>query len=158
MGLDPELVGKLLQASITGVGLVFAVYAFLLPRAGSILGRRAEVRNQVKKDLLAKLNEGTEEGITDLARRFSELSKFPDILGLLISLPFALYGISSFVTWHWLFYRNWWQGNPLEWLVSTLFGIATVFFIALGFLTIMEVGESLQQFWALLKRKKGLGH
>ena len=151
LGLDPELVGKLLQASVTGAGLTFAVYAFLLPRANPILERRADVREETRKGLLTKLKEGTEENIEDLARKFSELSKFPWILSGGILVTFLFYGFSSLLTWLWLFYRGLLQGSPLEWFVPNLFGIATALFIALGFFTIKETGTSLQQLWAFLK-------
>ena len=152
LGLDPELVGKLLQASVTGAGLVFVVYALLLPRADSILERRAKVLAQAWADLFTRPKEKPEKDIEDLARRIAVLSELPWILRSGILLAFVCYGISSFLAWNWLVYPDWWEGKSFE-IVRLPFGIATFVFTLLGVGTIWETGNVLQQSWELLKKR-----
>jgi len=151
MELTPDLAGKLLQASLTGAGLVLAIYSLVLPRAEEILKRRAEVRSQAKKRLTEKLKKD-EEGIEDLAREVEAKSKFPAFLGWLVVGCFILYIVSSLGAWWSLFIAT---DNALAFWVPRSFILATLVFMIIGLSTITEIHALMTKTWQQHKEKPG---
>jgi hypothetical protein len=140
-----------LQASITGAGLVLAIYSLVLSRAQEILERRAEQRDQVRKTLAEKVNRD-ETGIEPLARDYEAKRALPAYLDWQIGATFCLYCASSLLTWYSLFFAaEWWAG----WLAVWAFGLATALFLIFGVLIIGDITSVLQERSRELAKRRG---
>ena len=141
MGLDPELVGKLLQASITGAGLVLAVYGLILPLAPEILRKRAKSVAESKEAIRRALDEDLSK-VKPLAEEIESKRVLPAILGLGIGATFCLYCVSALLTWDWSLYFRY---ELLVEFAVFLFGVATIIFLGVGLLIIYTITSLLKE-------------
>lgn len=148
-----------LGASITGAGLVLAVYTLFIP----IAGRFFELRAKLMYESLSELKEKTsEKGVSisekeikeleDLLEDIRTLKSIPSYLTLGMYLSFFGYIASTLLAVGWILdfqnYRaNYDQFLPFAFVCSTI-----VFFIS-GFWIIKELNETMKEEFEELKKK-----
>ena len=100
--LEPGTIQAILQASVTGAGLIFTIYTFILPITKSFFKPRLKEYQDNRKDLLDKLNESnpTEiienfESINENRKKIIEQKKLPSWIDKTIVYAFLGYIFSS---------------------------------------------------------------
>jgi len=147
-----------LEASITGAGLILAVYALITPMSGRIY---KELNDEINDNLIEfnKLkNKITPESkkemkrLSDLRTNMERLKKFPSNLGIGVMITFVLYFFSVLIDSLQLI-------NPSSAFSSYLFGIvfllATIAFFMVGIVAVVMVFIPMQnEFEEITKRQK----
>ena len=141
--LSQEIVLALLQASITGAGLVLAVYALIIPISTKILESRAktlfeslEEFKEESKKIGTKISDDELEYLKELADKIMERRSFPTYLSSGILLSFLGYTVSTLFSMWWLL--EWNKPTMDEWL-PIIFGGSTLLFLAVGSLSIKDI-------------------
>lgn len=147
--LSENLVSALLQASITGAGLVLAVYSLILPLTKRIFEERStrllkylgELKKSAKK-LDIKSPKGGVENIERLGTNIRQAQKFPKYLSVGMVVVFLGYLLSSFLSILWFvnIYRD-----QLDSCLPIIFGITTSAFLLVGLISIRDAYSSLKK-------------
>jgi len=147
--LSENLVSALLQASITGAGLVLAVYSLILPLTRRIFEERSarflkylgELKKSAKK-LDIKSSKGEVENIERLGANIRQAQKFPKYLSVGMVVVFLGYLLSSFLSILWFvsIYRD-----QLDSCLPIIFGITTSAFLLVGLISIRDAYSSLKK-------------
>jgi uncharacterized membrane protein len=147
--LDVGLVQTLLEASITGAGLVLAVYALIVPISTKILKRRSENLREQIEEFVKIHGEITPESpievikqLEALKRRIETTKSFPSYLSIGVKLSFFLYLLSTLIALAWLLNSN----RPIMdfWLPIT-FVLSTVAFLFVGILSIDDIYSAMKK-------------
>ncbi len=153
--LNENLVLALLQASITGAGLILAVYALLIPVARQIFeGRILELKQAIEK--YRKESEKVDEKITDekiqaIKESLDEIkgkSTPPTYMGSGMMLSFLGYVLSILMSFWWLL--DWEKQTMDQWLPLS-FGGATIVFLVVGLIAIKDIYLVLKEEYEHLK-------
>jgi hypothetical protein len=158
--LTESTVTALLQSSVTGAGLVLAVYALVLPYASRILRARSSIlgRNVLAFKEAATL---TDTGISD-----NELARIRKIIDEIeakknypahlsaggIGLAFFLFSLSSLMSLWWLMD---WNRLFFDYWLPISFGIATLVFLFIGLYSVFDIHSILKQEFESLKEESG---
>lgn len=147
--LNENIVSALLQASITGAGLVLAAYSLILPLTKKIFEERRErllkyldeLKNSVKK-LGTESTTDEVENIRKLSASIRQAQKFPKYLSSGMLAVFLGYLLSSFLSILWFvdIYRD-----QLDSCLPIIFGGTTLVFALVGFISIKDAYYSLKR-------------
>jgi hypothetical protein len=159
--LTESFVSAIIQISITGAGLILAIYALVAPLSRKIFKERAKIlkkKIQEFEDLRSHITpESSHKEIDKLKRLKKEIEEvkiFPRYLGIGVTVTFLSYMFSLIVASGWL-------ANPLnqtpnnELLIIVLFTVSNVLFLFVGLFTIFEVFNVMKkEFEEIKKRQK----
>lgn len=146
-----------MEASITGAGLVLAVYALIIPMSTRIFKEldREIKDNSIEFDKLkTKLTTESKKEmkkLDKLRKNMELLKKLPWYLFIGVLITFAFYSASTIVDSIWFL-------NPAsydDFFIITLFMIGTIGFFSVGLLAVIMVFTPMQnEFEAITKRQK----
>lgn len=155
--LSENFVSALLQASVTGAGLVLAVYTLILPMSRKLFEERSEMLLASIRELSGKAKKlktkSLEQEIPylkELVKRIEGFMKFPRYMSIGMFLTFLGYIISTFLSLSWLMDLH----KPVVdfWLPIAFTG-STLAFLVVGFFSIKDTYSSLKkEFDAILAR------
>lgn len=146
----------LLQSSVTGAGLVLAVYALVLPYASKILRARANILEhkisalqEAASSTSLKVSDAQIARIKKLTTDIEATKNFPSHLSAFgIGLAFLLYSLCSLMSLWWLLN---WNKDLFDTLLPIGFGIATAAFLVIGLYSIYDIHSLLVQEFESLK-------
>lgn len=152
------LISTLLTASITGAGLVIAIYALITPLSSKIFKRRLETLRKRLRQFEAVKAQTTPEGVSKdakilktLAGEIRDMKTFPLYLGPLVLADFVFFALTAF------FSMAWFIGNREEtgvYPVIVSFGISVLLFILVGAGSIIDVYGSMKREFEQLKKER----
>lgn len=161
--LSQILVLALLQASVTGAGLVLAVYALIIPIATKLFKSRAEnlagLREEIAKiseKLDTKDTKDTQKRISRLKTISEELSEkisFPSYLSWGILLTFVGYIASTLMSVQWLANPNATISEHIDQWLPTVFGVTTFVFLIVGIVSIKDIYSVMKKEFEETKKK-----
>ncbi len=156
--LDQGIVLALLQASVTGAGLVLTVYTLLLPIIGEVLETRARTLydklvefKEESKEINAKVSYEKMENIKGIIDEIQAKKDIPGYLSLFVLVAFLGYTVSVIISLWWLL--DFYKSIMNSWL-PLVFGGATVIFIFSGYLTIRDVSAVIKEKFEEIKSVK----
>ena len=130
--LSQEFVLVLLQASITGAGLVLAIYALITPLSRRFFSYRAEDIQDLKEKIRKTDTSISRDDLSELRNMLDSieaLKDFPAYLSWAAGATFLLYlGSTLLSLWRIL---NWNRPTFDIWL-PIAFGLATLLFLGIG--------------------------
>ena len=140
--LEVNIATTLLQTSITGAGLILAVYGIIIPIFSKIVGYRVtsltnlinQIRDKPASEFLFK-----EESIGEAKESLDyidEIRKLPTYFNKAVIFSFLGYIATSLLCLFWLL--NIYKTNIDGW-ISWVFGISTVLFGYVGYKTIKDL-------------------
>lgn len=147
----------LLQASITGAGLVLAVYALIVPLSRKFFGYRAEAIHEELEELKERIRE-TDTRVSSkelrelkaMVESIVERQGFPTYLSWGAGLTFFGYAVSTLMSLFWIIDLN--KPTVDYWLPFTFF-ISTIFFLLLGLVSINDISQTMKKEFEHLKEK-----
>ena len=152
------LISTLLTASITGAGLVIAIYALITPISNKIFERRLEtLKKKLRQFEEVKAQTTPEEASKDakilkaLASEIREMKTFPSYLGSLVLFDFVLFAFTAFLSLFW-FFSN--REDVQTYGVVGLFALSAFLFLAVGMGSIIDVYGSMKREFEQLKKEK----
>jgi len=155
--LAQEFVLTLLQASITGAGLVLAVYALIIPLSRRFFSYRAEEINEELEGLKESIRETDTRISADelselkaMVESIEERQGFPTYLSSGAGLTFFSYVVVTFLSFFWLIDYN--RPTADYWLPFTFF-VSTIFFLSLGLYSIKDISQTMKREFEDLKQK-----
>jgi len=139
---EKDVVTALLQASITGAGLILAVYGIIIPIFSKIVSYRItsltnlikQIRDKPASEFLFK-EESIEEAKESLDY-IDEIRKLPTYFNKAVIFSFLGYIATSLLCLFWLL--DIYKTNIDSW-ISWVFGISTVLFGYVGYKTIKDL-------------------
>jgi hypothetical protein len=154
-------VSILLEASLTGAGLILAIYALI----SSILDKIIKVRKELiaeKKEQFDSFAEKikTERSAANMKQlnklndALKELIPFPNFLGVGVVLVFMLYLFVSFFAFQWFTQPIDMKSLVTEDFMAVFFLLATGGFFIVGVYTITEVARTMRHEWKELEEEK----
>ncbi len=159
--LSETVVSTFLVASITGAGLVLAIYALITPMSEKIFRERARKLECLLEDFEKEKTKLTVQSSNKDFKRFNNLKNqindiniFPRYLSYGISLTFFLFMFSVLFDWAWLI--NTANQTPSnDYYVTLPFGLAVASFLGVGLLAILDIfGTMKKQFEEIKKKQK----
>jgi len=167
--MNESIVSALLQASITGAGLVLAIYALIVPIAGRIFQHKSEALQkslddlkQVTRPILEHkgnekpfrrvvISEKDAQSLENVAKQIKARISFPDYLRLGVGASFILYTASSLACLWWL--MDWERVETAAW-IPRLFGLSTFVFLVVGICAIRDIYYVLKKDFESFKQLK----
>lgn len=153
--LSQEFVFVVLQASLTGAGLVLAIYALITPIANRLFKSRAEALAKVTKEIKktseeidTKDTKDTKKKIARLTTLTEELSSkisFPTYLSLGILLTFVGYIASTLMCIQWLVNPSAPITETIDHWLPAVFAASTIIFLLVGVTTITDTYRLLKK-------------
>jgi len=157
--LNETAVSAILTASITGAGLILAVYALITPLSRRIFDERVKLLYAKKKEfdkLKGKVSSDSSakdfKRLKTLASQIQGTKSFPRYLGFGILLTFLLYIIAAMCSLWWLVYPGARLQDDLN--VLLFFFSATVGFLVVGGFTIVDVLQAMKEEYEKIKKEK----
>lgn len=155
--MNETAVSALLTASITGAGLVLAIYALIIPITRRFFSYRAKDLHEQLQELKEKIHE-TDTCVSqdDLAEmkttleNIGERQSVPSYLGFGAGLTFFGYMVATLLSFLWLIEYN--QSTVASYLPFTFF-ISTIFFLLLGLFSIKDISGTMKREFEDLKQK-----
>jgi len=158
--LSETAVSAVLQASITGAGLVLAVYALVTPLSHRIFTERAKILDskieefeKQRCDLTLDSSDKELKQLQKLQREIEQMKIFPRYLGVGIALTFVFYMFSVAFSTYWLLYTNFRTLNTEIEIIGTFWSANTLFMVV-GVLVIYEVFRSMKKEFEEIKEKQ----
>lgn len=155
--LTETVVSVLLTASITGAGLVLAVYTLIIPLSRRFLSYRAEEIHGEIQELKEKVHKTNTRVSADelnelktMVEDIEERQGFPTYLSWGTGLTFLFYVIATFLSFFWLIDYN--KPTAENWLPFTFF-VSTVFFLSLGLYSIKDISQTMKREFEDLKER-----
>lgn len=143
-------------ASLTGAGLILAVYSLILPRSQRILQQRAEkLVNGIEelrkrtKDLSTVTSTKEIEEMQTQIKELAEKINLPEYLGIGVGLTFLAFIVSLFMSIWW---NIGWNFEYMDKNLPTAFGGAVFLFFLVGMTTVKDIYSSLKQEYQEQKR------
>ena len=154
--LSETAVLSLLQASITGAGLVLAIYALIVPLTGKLFEYKAGfLRNSIKefKQIASAVKaESTDELLDHLKKKAEEIKerkRFPEYLSWGVGITFSTYIINVFMCLGYLVGYNREGSDALP----MMFGLSTFIFLVIGLYSIRDIYRLMQREFEETKAK-----
>lgn len=146
-----SIVSAILQASITGAGLVLAVYALITPLSKRIFKDRTKVLQMmiVEHDRCEDPKQREK-----LRVEIKKIKIFPRYLSIGVTTTFSLYMISVIGTSFWLADPTAYIGSTQELLMIASFLLANIVFAAVGLYAIIEVYSAMKKEFEEIKKKQ----
>jgi len=155
--LTETVVSAFLTASITGAGLVLAVYTLIIPLSRRFFSYRAEEIHEEIQELKEKVGKTdarvSQDELSELktmVEGIEERQAFPTYLSWGAGLTFLCYAIATFLSFFWLIDYN--RPTADYWLPFTFF-VSTVFFLSLGLYSIKDISQTMKREFEELKEK-----
>lgn len=155
--LSQDFVLALLQASITGAGLVLAVYTLILPLSRKILEERARMTLESLEILKQKVGEIKIETPIDteqldaLISEFQKRQKFPTYLSL-IAVTFVGYITSALMSVGWILSSD--RASTLyDQAIPIMFIASTFLFLIVGLLSIEDISRTMKNEFEKFKKE-----
>jgi uncharacterized protein (DUF2225 family) len=158
--LSETIVSALLETSVTGAGLVLAVYALVTPISEKIFTKRADKLRHLLDDFEKEKSKITADTpnrdfkhLKELRDNIEEIKIFPRYLSYGILATFFTFVISAITDIAWLSNKsNQVPENDL-YIIISLF-IAIFLFFAIGILTIGEIFDTMRREFEDIKKKQ----
>lgn len=157
--LTQEFVLSIMQASITGAGLVLAIYTLIIPLSRRFFGLRAESVNkdlEKLKEKVAKMKirasyEEREE-VENLIKKIGLKQTFPEYLRRGMALSFFGYVISALMSVGWVLN---WENHQADFdkLIPFAFVSSTILFLVVGLFSIKDISKTMEQEFEELKKE-----
>lgn len=152
--LSQEIALALLQASITGAGLVLAVYALIIPLSRRLFEKRADESLALTREFKKKATESkTEledgENMKELIDKITETQSVPDYLRIGMGGTFM-----GYITCALLSYAvavNW-QRPASDDLLSWVFVLTTIVFLLVGLTAIKDIHKIMEKDLAEIRK------
>jgi hypothetical protein len=158
--LSETVVSTFLVASITGAGLVLAIYALITPLSEKIFRERARNLERLLEDFEKEKSKITADSsnkdfkhFNNLKDQINEINIFPRYLSYGISLTFILFMSSVLFDWAWLINTaN--QVPSNDYYVTLPFGLAIASFLMVGLLAIIDIFGTMRKEFEEIKKKQ----
>jgi hypothetical protein len=154
-------VSILLEASITGAGLILAIYALISPILDKVIKVRKELIAAKKEqfDILAEKikterSDANMKQLNKLNDALTELTSFPNFLGLGVVLVFMLFLSTSVNAFIWFTQPSNAKSLLTEDTITVSFLSAIGGFFIVGLYTILEVARTMRHEWKELEEEK----
>ena len=161
--LSQDFVLTLLQTSVTGAGLVLAVYALIIPIASRLFKLRAETLTELKEEITkisekldTKDTEDTQKRIsrlTTISEELSEKISFPDYLSWGILLTFIGYIASTLMCIQWLVNPSAPITEHIDSWLPPIFVATTIIFLIVGIVSINDIYSVMKREFEETKKK-----
>lgn len=145
--MNQEIALALLQASVTGAGLVLAVYALIIPLSRRLFERRAneslDLMREFKKragESKTKLEDG--ENLKELIDKITETQGIPDYLRIGMGGTFLGYVLCTLLSYAVVMD---WQRPTSDNALSLVFVLATIVFLLVGLTAIKDIHNIMEQ-------------
>ena len=146
-----------MEASITGAGLILAMYALVVPMSRRIFEENVNALNvKIKKfeDLKSKItpesNNKEMKQLNNLRSEIKDMRNFPYYLGIGVVITFSLYIISTTYDVFWL--TNPTQGTDI--FLAIVFIVATFSFFLVGLGAIFSIFRSMKKEFEEITKKQ----
>ena len=155
--LTETTVSTILTASITGAGLVLAVYALIIPLSRRYFSYRAErIYDEVQelKDRVRETNTRISQEeiseLTNLIEGIQERQAVPTYLSWGAGFTFLGYVATTYLSFCWIvdFYRQ-----SADTLIHITFPSSTIIFLLVGLLSIKDIYQTMKKEYEDLKKK-----
>lgn len=158
--MTETLASTILQASITGAGLIIAIYALITPIARRIFEERVELHRKKKKQfdkIKEKINEESSDKdfkrLKTLAAEIKGIKIFPRYLGVGVIMVFSFYIITALYAVGWLMSPSL-EEFGWDYTLVTLFIFSTFGFLGVGYSAIIDVYRAMRMEYEQLKKEK----
>lgn len=158
MVLSETLVSAWLEASITGAGLVLAIYALVTPIFKRIFKNRAKRRTVLfeefenKRKIVKPDSDKDFERMTRLRKEIRQIGAFPKYLSIGTAIAFLSFIVSIFSDSYWLLNPN---SNPQsELILFFIFSLGILSFAIVGILTTSEILLMMKDEFEDIKKKE----
>lgn len=128
--LTETMVLTILEVSITGAGLIMAIYALITPVARSMFRERVELRkkkkeefDKIKRKISSNSSDKDFKRLETLASEIKKIKAFPRYLGIGVSFVFSFFTVTAIVSVFWLLFPE---------VVAYEITIILFFFLAIG--------------------------
>ena len=156
--LSETFVSSVLTASITGAGLILAVYALITPISRRIFEKRIELLYK-KKQKFDKMKEKVSSESSDkdfkrlktLASEIREIKAFPKYLGLGVIMVFTGYLFTFMICLFWVGASSNTK-STYEPTILIFFFISTIGFFLVGIFAITDVHRAMKKEYEQLKK------
>jgi Flp pilus assembly protein TadB len=142
--LNESILIMLVTASITGAGLILAVYALVTPISSKVFRKRIDLLrekkqkfDQLKKEISPESSDKDFKQLKELQSEIRKIRAFPSYLGAGIFLVFLFYVATALISAVWLFSPP--QNLIAELEVVGMFIFSTFGFLVVGVYTIVDV-------------------
>jgi hypothetical protein len=152
------VISTFLEASITGAGLVLAIYALMTPISRKIFQERAKKLDELLREFEAEKVKITADStkkdykkLKTLSNEIKEYKNFPKYLGIGIIFSFMFFMLEIMVDWAVLIFPP----PSSNMATGAFFIVGVISFLCVGFFAIFEIlGMMLKEFEATNKRRK----
>jgi hypothetical protein len=151
------LISTILEASITGTGLLIAIYALITPISDKIFQKRVELLrkkreqfDKIKSEITPESSDKDIEQLRILAKEIKGIKTFPMYLGPLVLLDLTMFLLTTLSAFVWLISPS---GIP-EYFPEFFFIISLFGFLTVGILAIADVYDSMKDQFEQLKKEK----
>jgi len=155
--LEENFVLALLQASVTGAGLILAIYALIVPVYRRIFSNRAEGLyedlHELKESVLDTDTNISQEKIDEMKEILNKIEgqrDIPEYLRWIAGATFLLYSASTLISVWWVL--DWNKSYMDSWLPIS-FGLSTILFIIVGILAIKDISQTMKKEFEDLKKE-----
>jgi|GEM_PF-2255927 len=156
------VVSTFLVASITGAGLVLAIYALITPISEKIFRERArklsdlleefaKERTKISADSSNKDFNKDFKNLKNLKKEIEQYKIFPRYLSFGILLTFFLFMMEAIIDWTWLIAPPKTSGISVE---GAFFIVAVISFLLIGVFTISEIFDTMRKEFEDIKKKQ----
>lgn len=159
--LTETTVSTILEASITGAGLIVAIYALITPISSKIFEKRFELLKEkrtdfdkLKKEITSESSKKDLKQLRTLASEIQKIRTFPKYLGFGVLAVFMLYILTVATAFNWFVYPNLYRDDTSEFILRNLFLVSTIGFLAVGGYAIIDVYRAMRQEFEQMKKQK----
>jgi hypothetical protein len=154
------LASTILTASITGAGLIIAIYALITPITRKIFEEKVALMRKKKKQFdKLKIEIDSESSTKDfkqlktLASEIKGVKMFPNYLGIGVFVVFSFYILTVALAFNWLIGDP--ATNPTGGITTLIsFAFSTIGFLVVGMLAIRDVHSAMKKEFEQLKKEK----
>lgn len=157
--LTETLVSTILTASITGAGLLLAIYALITPISRKIFEERVKLLrkkksefDKLKEKISSESSDKDFERLKTLATEIKGIKMFPRYLGFGVLVVFSCYIFTTVFAFGWL--MNPTQDIMKEYVMTFLFLISTFGFTVVGYFAITDVYRAMKGEFESLKKEQ----
>jgi hypothetical protein len=158
--LTEAVVTTFLEASITGAGLVLAIYALITPISKKLFSERADQLNtflcefeEGKKKLTDSSSNKDYDDLKSLLNKIKNVRTFPMYMGIGIIVTFTLFVVSAILDWMWLISDTYWY-FVFEGAINLLFIASMVSFLVMGLAVTTEISDIMKKDYEEIKKKQ----
>jgi hypothetical protein len=157
--LSETVVSTFLTASITGAGLVLAIYALVTPISERIFRERVRKLDLLlakfeteKSKITADASNKDFKNLKSMGDEIKQYKIFPRYLSLGILATFTLFIMEALLDWGWFVQPMNREGGNV--LMGLFFMIAIVVFLLVGSITIIEISSTMRKEFEEIKKKQ----